>query len=312
MGPGLTRRTFLTASSSAIALAALGAKPALADSDKPKIGIGSKNFTESIIVGEIIALLLEDNGYEVERQLNLGGTLIAHEAMVSGDIDTYVEYTGTGLLAILGEELPDRDDDTAGSLADQVYDIVAERYPEEFDVKWLEPWGFNNTYALAMRREQAEELGVTAISDLQEHTGDLVVGAPQETLVREDGLPGLEKVYGLDFQDAVGLEPGLMYQAVDEGDVDVITAFATDSRIQSMDLVLLEDDKEFYPPYHAAPVIRQDLLEAAPEVEDILNQLADALDDARMTELNYLADEEGQETIDVARQFLEEEGLIGS
>lgn len=321
MGNHISRRTLIGRTAAGVTLATMaGGHTVLAQDDRPSVGVGSKDFTESIILGEVIAQLLEDNGFDVERQLNLGGTLVAHEALVNGDIDTYVEYTGTGLLAILGQELPEREEATdaeasatpgTGGLADTVYDIVAEAYPEEFEVEWLEPWGFNNTYALAMRRDQAEELGVTSISELVEHSGDLTIGAPQETLVREDGIPGLQETYGLAFDDIVGLDPGLMYSAIDNEDVDVITAFATDARIESMDLMLLEDDLAFYPPYYAAPIVRQELLEQAPDVREILNSVVGTLDDARMTELNYQADDEGMEIEDVARDFLTEEGLIG-
>ena len=143
--------------------------------DKPTITVGSKDFTESIILGEMIAVLLEDRGYSVERQMNLGGTAVVHEAMVNGDVDVdvYAEYTGTGLLAILGQELPEVDADAAADsatpaaspLAGQGYDIVASEYPEQFGLAWLEPWGFNNTYVMAVRGETAEELGLTTISD---------------------------------------------------------------------------------------------------------------------------------------------------
>lgn len=323
MGMNISRRTLIGRTAAGVTLATVaGGRTVLAQDDKPTVGIGSKDFTESIILGEVIAQLLEDNGFGVERQLNLGGTLVAHEALVNGDIDTYVEYTGTGLLAILGQELPEREASPAadadasatpgtGSISDTVYDIVAEAYPAEFGVEWLEPWGFNNTYALAMRSDHAEELGITTITELVEFAGDLTIGAPQETLVREDGIPGLEATYGLEFGDVVGLDPGLMYSAVENGDVDVITAFATDARIESMNLQLLEDDLQFYPPYYAAPIVRQDLLEEAPDVRDILNSVAGTLDDARMTELNFQADVEGTEVEEVARNFLTEEGLIG-
>ena len=321
MGLNITRRSLLSRTAAGVTLATVAGGRAAHAQDKPTVGIGSKDFTESIVLGEIVAQLLEANDYNVERQLNLGGTVVAHEALVNGDIDTYVEYTGTGLLAILGMELP-KSEDTAdeataestpaagGGIAQTVYDIVAEEYPEQFGVEWLEPWGFNNTYALALRADQAEELGVVTISDLVEHAGDLVIGAPQETLVREDGIPGLEATYGLEFKDVIGLDPGLMYSAIDNGEVDVITAFATDARIESLNLQLLEDDKQFYPPYFAAPIVRQELLEESPEVRDILNSVAGKLDDARMTELNYQADEEGKEIEDVARDFLSEAGLV--
>ncbi len=323
MGLHISRRSLLAKTAAGAVVASVAGGPAVfAQDDLPTIGVGSKDFTESILLGEIVAQLLEGNGFDVERQLNLGGTLVAHEAVVNGEIDTYVEYTGTGLLAILGQELPDREEASpeadasatpaaGGGYAQTVYDIVAEEYPEQFGLEWLEPWGFNNTYTLAMRADHAEELGITSISELVEHAGDLTIGAPQETLVREDGIPGLEATYGLEFGDVVGLDPGLMYSAIDNGDVDVITAFATDGRIESMNLFLLEDDLAFYPPYFAAPVVRQDTLEAAPQLREILNSVAGLIDDARMTELNYLVDDQGEEMEDVARNFLEEEGLVG-
>ncbi len=321
----ISRRSLIGKTAAGVTLATLAGGPAVAaQDDLPTVGVGSKDFTESVLLGEIVAQLLEDNGFEVERNLNLGGTVVAHEAMVNGDIDTYVEYTGTGLLVILGEELPDSEEGSDASpesgatpeagedgIAQTVYDIVAEEYPEQFQVEWLEPWGFNNTYALAMRRDRAEELGLTKVSDLEGVAGDLTIGATQEAVVREDGIPGLEATYGIEFGDVVGLDPGLMYSAVDNGDVDIITAFATDGRVESMDLFLLEDDLAFYPPYFAAPVVRQDLLEAAPHVRDILNSVVGTLDDARMAGLNYQVDEESQEFSDVARNFLTEEGLIG-
>ncbi len=320
MTMNITRRKLIGTTSAGVAAAAVAGGPAVfAQDDKPTVVVGSKDFTEQLIIGEVVAQLLENDGFPVERQFNIG-TLIVHEALINGDVDMYVEYTGTGLIAILGQELPEREetsdeDATAtpgamGGYADQVYDIVADAYPDEFGVEWLEPWGFNNTYALAMRRSHAEELGVTTISDLVPLAGDLTLGSTAETIAREDGVMGLENTYGLDFNDVVSLDAGLMYTAVDDEEVDVITAFATDGRIESMDLVLLEDDMEFFPPYHAAPVVRQDMLEQAPGIPDVLNVMAGRIDDARMTEMNYLADEEGQEPADIARNFLTEEGFI--
>ena len=323
--PTITRRKLLVTSAAGASMAAFGshvAALAAQDGDLPTVAVGSKDFTESVILAEIVALLLEDAGYPVERQLNLGGTAVVHEALVAGEVDVYVEYTGTGLLAILGMELPEMSgggaeaSPAAGATPessvgrDPVYDIVAEEYPEQFQVEWLEPWGFNNTYALAMRTDQAEELGIEKISDLEGHAGDLIFGATQEFLVREDGLPGIEELYGLEFNDTVGLDPGLMYSALADGDVDVISAFATDGRIPALNLKLIEDDLGFFPPYYAAPVVRQDLLEESPEVADILNQLAGSIDDAQMAELNFQVDDGGQEAIDVAREYLVGEGLI--
>jgi glycine betaine/choline ABC-type transport system substrate-binding protein len=308
-----TRRRFLITSTAAAAL--LATHPAFAqDGNKPTVTVGSKDFTESVVLGEIVAHLLEGNGYQVKRELNLGGSVVVHEALVAGEVDVYVEYTGTGLLAILGMELPSTDNtatpESTGGV-DPVYEIVAREYAEQFGLDWLQPWGFNNTYALAMRGDHAAELGVTTISDLTEIAGDLTFGATQEFLVRQDGLPGLEAAYdGLDFGDSLGLDPGLMYAALTDGQVDVISAFATDGRVAAFDLTLLEDDLGFFPPYFAAPVVRQDLLGESPEVADILNQLAGQIDDATMAGLNLEVDEGGREATDVAHDFLVNEGLI--
>jgi len=316
----MTRRSFVIASAAGLALAsATRISGAAAQDEKPRVAVGSKDFTESVVLAEIVAQLLEDAGYPVERQLNLGGTAVVHEAMVSGDVDVYVEYTGTGLLAILGQDLPEDDAAASDSATpeaatgeDRVYEIVATEYPEQFGLEWLEPWGFNNTYALAMRGDHAADLGFVTISDLESHVGNLTFGATQEFLVRQDGLPGLEALYGFGFEKSIGLDPGLMYSALDGGDVDVISAFATDGRIPALGLAVLVDDKGFFPPYYAAPVVRQELLAASPEVADVLNQLSGRIDDATMAELNFQVDDGGKEAPDVAREFLTNEDLIGS
>ncbi len=292
-----------------------GAGSAVAqDDEKPTITVGSKDFTEQLVVAEMVSLMLEDAGYPVERKLNLGGTAVVHQALVNGEVDVYVEYTGTGLLALLGMELPDAPDATAspeaGSMQDQVYDIVKREYEEQFGLEWLQPWGFNNTYAMAVSRETAEEYDLETISDLDGVAGELKLGATQEFLVRPDGQSGLEDLYGIEFGSEQGLDPGLVYSALDEGDVDVITATATDGRIKSMDLVVLKDDKGFFPPYFAAPVVSQDLLDSNPEVADVLNQLAGTIDDDTMADLNFRVDDGGEEPREVARDFLVEQGII--
>ncbi len=289
-----------------------------AQDDAPTITVGSKDFTEQVLLGEMLAALLEDAGYDVERQLNLGGTAVVHEALLNGEIDTYAEYTGTGLLAILDLALTDATP-VAGTAAASpvpadtaaaVYDRVREEYRSRFGLVWLDPLGFNNTYTLAMREEQATELGVETISDLQAIAGDLTFGGTQEFLTRPDGLPGLTETYDLQFAEAVGLDPGIMYQAVDSDQVDVISAFATDGRIPALGLVTLEDDLGFFPPYVAAPVVRQELLEEDPAIGEALNQLAGLIDDETMAGLNLQIDQEGEEPGDVARAFLTEQGII--
>jgi len=293
------------------------------DAEKPTVAVGSKDFTEQVVINEMLAILLEDAGYPVERQLNLGGTAIVHEALVNGEVDTYIEYTGTGLLAILNLSLPGADatptadagataSPAAGGVVDAVYDTVKREYEDQFNLVWLDPLGFNNTYALAMRQEHAEELGVESISDLQAVAGELVFGGTQEFLTRPDGLPGLTELYGVEFAEARGMDPGIMYQALDSDQVDVISAFATDGRIPSLGLVTLEDDLGFFPPYFAAPVVRQELLDEDPQLAEVMNQLAGMIDDQTMADLNLQVDEGGEEPHDVAEAFLTEQGLIGA
>ena len=289
-----------------------------AQDDKPTVAVGSKQFTEQLIVGEMLALLLENADYAVERQTGLAGTDVVHQALLSGEVDTYVEYTGTGLLAILGMDLPAATP-AAGAAAtpvagiDVVYDIVKDEYGKQFNVVWLDPLGFNNTYTLAMTEERAAELGVETISDLVAVAGDLTFGGTQEFLARPDGLPGLMEVYpGLEFGDVQGFDAGLVYQAVDSGDVDVISGFATDGRIPALGLVNLTDDSGFFPPYYAAPLVRQELLDEDPAVAEVLNSLAGMLDDQTMADLNAQVDVDGEEPEDVARTYLEEQGMIAA
>lgn len=310
----VNRRKFVITGTAASALAALGASPAAfaQDGDKPTIRVGSKNFTEQFIMNEFVALKLEDAGYPVERNFGLGGTAVLMEAVFSDQIDAFVEYTGTGLIAMLQQELPEIPEDSETTMAEEVYRLTKEGYDEEYDLTWLEQMGWNNTYALAVTREFAEEHDLTTTSDLEPIAGDLTLGTDLEFQVRDDGLPGLVEAYGFDFGDVTPGDPGLMYQAVAEGQVDVITAYTTDGRIPALDLVILEDDKAFFPPYYAAPVVRNEILEANPEIADILNELADQFSDEEIQALNYEVDENGAEPADVARTTLEEKGLIGS
>lgn len=289
------------------------------DGETPTITVGSKNYTEQLILGEMLSLMLEDAGYEVDRQLYLGGTAVVHEGLVSGEIDTYVEYTGTALL-LLGQELPTAAGGSATpaggsatpapSVAEQVYSSVAEAYPEQFGATWLDPLGFNNTFALAVTRETADEYNLQTISDLQGIAGELTIGADPEFVAREDALPGLQEAYGIEFGNVQSLDVGLLYSAVAEGEVDISAASSTDGNVLALDLVLLEDDLGFFPPYFAAPVVRQEVLDQSPEVAGILNQLAGRIDDQTMQGLNGQVDSGGLEPPEVARTFLVEQGLI--
>lgn len=267
------------------------------------IRVGSKDFTEQLILGEIYALALEDAGYTVERKLNLGGTPVAQAALESGEIDLYPEYTGTGLLTVLKEPV--------NSDPEAVYETVSTQYQDQFNLVWLDPAPMNNTQALAMTQEKSRELGITTISDFAAQASDLVLIGPPEFEVREDGLPGLKSAYG-DFQlkSYKAVDPGLRYKGLVDGEADVAVAFGTDGEISAFDLVILEDDQQLFPPYQVAPVVRQELLEANPEVADILNDLSPVITDEVMQGLNYQVTGEEREPEDVARDFLVEYGWL--
>ncbi len=279
------------------------------DDNKPTVVVGSKNYTESILQGEIVAQLLEANGYEVERQFDLGGTGVVFSALQSGEVDTFVEWTGTALSAVL--ELPVPEGDTREDVSAATYDLAKAEYEAQFGITWLAHWGYNNTYAMTVTQETADELGLEKTSDLAPYAADMTLGTDQEFPVRADGLPGFEEAYGIEFGDVTPGDQGLMYGAVANGDVDVITAYTTDGRIAALDLVVLEDDLGFFPPYNPAPIFQQEFLDENPEVAEILNQLDGAFTESEIAALNYQVDEEGAVPADVVTAFLTEKGLLG-
>ncbi len=267
------------------------------------VRIGTKNFTEQLILGEIMAQLIEARtDLTVQRRFNLGGTMICHGALVNGEIDLYAEYTGTGLTAIL--------DHPVISDPEKALQYVTEAYRERFDAQWLRPFGFNNTYAITVRKADAERYGWTRISDLEAAASKLRAGFTSEFAERPDGYPGLRKIYGLRFGDVRDMDPALMYQAIAQGEVDLICAFATDGRVEAYDLKPLEDDRHFFPPYYAVPVIREERLQAHPNLGDILSLLGGVLDDSMMQRLNFEADGKKRRPAEVAKSFLKAKGLL--
>lgn len=267
------------------------------------IRIATKNFTEQLILGELMAQLIEaKTDLIVDRHFNLGGTMICHGALVNGEIDLYAEYTGTGLTAILK--------DPVISDPELALRHVAHAYHERFGARWLKPFGFNNTYAITVCSAVARENGWTRISDLKKPGPGLRAGFTAEFAERPDGYPGLRRVYDLRFGQVRDLDPSFMYEAVAKGEVDVICAFATDGRIAAYDLKPLKDDRHFFPPYHAAPVIREETLRAHPEVVTVLSLLGGILDNATMQRLNFEVDGKKMRTTDVAKGFLKSKGLI--
>ncbi len=272
--------------------------------DPREIKIGSKNFTEQFIVGEILAQLIENHtSLRVVRVFNLGGTVICHNALINGSIDLYPEYTGTGLMTILKES-------TGGKSPEAILSLVDNAYNAQFGCDWLAPFGFNNTYALAVRRADAEKNNWKTISDLKDAAGTLRAAFTSEFMEREDGYPGLRARYKLHFKQAVDIDPQLMYKAAAMEQTDVICAFSTDGRIQACDLVTLRDDLGFFPPYHAVPVIRGVTLETYPEMKTILAKLAKKIDDQTMQRMNYEVDEKKRSPRKVARAFLLKHKLI--
>jgi osmoprotectant transport system substrate-binding protein len=269
------------------------------------IKIGSKDFTEAILVAEMYAQVLEQAGFTVERKFNLGGTPIAHEALVKGDIDLYPEYTSTGLLTMLKQQ-PISD-------PKEILAAVKKGYEEQYKLTWLDASPFNNTNALAMMKARADELGIKTYSDLAQKAPELVLGGPAEFAEREDGIKGLQATYGgFQFKEFTQLGTGsLRYEALTSGQIDVTVAFGTDGQISGLGLALLQDDKTFYPIYNIAPVIRQDTLAANPQIAEALNTLAPFLTDDLMSGLNWQVDGPDKKEIkDVATAFLKEKGLV--
>ena len=260
------------------------------------IRIGSKDFTENEIVGELYALALEDAGYEVERIFDIAGSVI-HTSIVNDEIDLYPEYTGTGLISILQLD-PITD-------PQEVYDTVKEAYQEQFSLTWLDYAQANDGQGLFISKAASDEYGILTISDLQANAENLRFASQGEFDEREDGLPGLEKVYGpFEFKSSKIYDNGLKYNIVENDEADVAPAYTTEGRLAEKDkFVLLEDDKQAWPPYNLAPVVRDDVLEENPDIPKILGKVNAALDTETITALNAQVDVDKEEVEDVAADF---------
>lgn len=261
------------------------------------IGIGSKDFTESLILAELLAQTIESKtGIQVERQFELGGDLV-HRALVTGQIDAYVEYTGTAFTAILKHQ-PVSDPRA-------VYEQVQREYGEQFNLEWLAPLGFNNTFAILVRGDEARRLNLKTISDAVPYAPRWRAGFGQDFMSRADGYPGFARTYGLKFAEPPReMDLSLTYQALANRQVDLIAGNSTDGLIDRLGLVQLEDDRHYFPPYEAAPVFRRETLERYPQIRDAVNQLAGKLTDAEMRRLNYAVDGDKRDVKEVVREFL--------
>ncbi len=270
---------------------------------KNTVVIATKNFTEQYILGEMMAQMIEAHTHlKVIRKFNLGATKLVQAALLRGDVDMYPEYTGTALLTVLHHR-PIHNEQ-------QVFNYVKQQYQKKFHLDWIDPFGFENSESLATTQDFALRYHLTTISDLIPIENLLIIGVPQEFRERADGYPGLKKYYDLHFHQVVSMDPNLMYQALINHHVNLILAFTTDGRIASYHLKILKDDKHFFPPYFAAIVIRQQIIQQYPALLKALAPLKNSLDNATMQRLNYLVTEKHQSPFSVARRFLLNKKLI--
>ncbi len=269
-----------------------------------KVVVASKPHSEQYILAEMVSILIEEKtDIKVERVLGVGGgTSNIHPGMISGQIDIYPEYTGTGWLFVLKE---DNINDPM-----KLYESVKEKYKAEYNIEWLDLYGFNNTYALAITEEKAEQYNINTYTDLGINSDQIVFGAEYDFYEREDGMPALSQLYGFTFKSEVELDIGLKYDAIGSGQVDVINAFSTDGTLGLYDLRVLEDDKQYFPSYHAATLIRGETLEKYPELKDVLNVLGNNITDDEMILMNYYVEIENQDPKVVAENFLRGKNLI--
>jgi osmoprotectant transport system substrate-binding protein len=273
------------------------------DARRDEIVVGSKNFSEQALLGEIVAQHLEARTHRsVTRRFYLAGSYICQQSLLAGRIDLYVEYTGTALTAILHDPL---ESDSAAVLR-----RVRSEYQRRFALDVLPSLGFNNTFAIVVRGEDARRLRLKTISDAAPYTRGWRAGFGYEFMERPDGFAGLARTYGLAFRETPRiLDLGLLFRALLEKQVDIVAGNSTDGLLAARDLTMLEDDKHYFPPYEAVPVVRADALGRFSEMRGALLELAGKIDDEQMRRMNYEVDGEHRDVADVAREFLREKGL---
>jgi len=300
----ISKKLLLTAMSTSLLLAACNSSDGEERDASEPIVISGKPWTEQYILPHILQQYIEHHSdYEVELTEGLGEVAILAPAMENGDIDMYVEYTGTGLEAVLGEQAEE------GESSESVLERVRAGYEEEFDITWLEPLGFANDYTMAFAEDA--DFQAETYTDLVELSTELTFGAPHAFYERQgDGYDAIVEAYGFDFEGTESLDANIMYQAVQDGQVDVIPAFTTDGRIERFNLQTTEDDLGFFPRYDAVPIVRQDVLEAYPELEEVLSGLAGQISEEDMQEMNARVDIDADDYSLVAEEFLQSKGLL--
>ena len=293
----MTRRLFAVVAVTVLALTACSPpRP-----DHPVIG--AKNFTEQVVLGELLAQEIEaKSNLKVERRFYLAGSFICQQSLAAGRIDAYVEYTGTALTAILKQPL-DRNPQSA-------LDTVRRLYASKYDIDVAEPLGFENTFAMVIRGDDARRLHLTTLSQAAAYTPQWRLGVGYEFEQRPDGLPGLSKAYGLKFAGAPRtMDLGLLYRALGEHQVDMIAANSTDGQIQALGLNVLEDDRHYFPPYQAVPLVRADALRRWPQIQTALDALAGKITADDMRAMNEAVDGQHRNPAEVAREFRAKKGL---
>ena len=292
----LDRRTFLAGSA---ALLVSGCSPANRD-----IVVGSKNFTEQLILGEMFAQVLERACQApVQRRFYLAGTYICQQAILAGRIDVYPEYTGTALAAVLKQ--------SATGSAEQVYEEVKREYRQKFGLEVMPPLGFNNSFAMVMRGEDARRMGISKLSQLAPKAPNMRLGVGYEFLERQDGYKGLVRIYDLKFAEAPRvMDLGLLYRALQNRSVDIVAGSNTDGLIAALGLVVLEDDRHYFPPYDAVPIARPALFHSFPAAQAALEKLTGRISADQMRAMNYAVDGEKRDAAVVGREFLQAQKLL--
>lgn len=267
------------------------------------INIATKPMTEGYILGQMLTELIEqDTDLKVNMTTGVGGgTSNIHPAIVKGEFDLYPEYTGTSWEAVLKKE---------GSYDESKFDELQKEYKEKYNLEYVNLYGFNNTYGLAVNKDIAEKYNLKTYSDLAAVSNILIFGAEYDFFEREDGYKELQKVYNVDFKKKIDMDIGLKYQAMKDKKIDVMVIFTTDGQLAISDVVVLEDDKKMYPSYRAGTVVRSEILSKYPELKAVLEKLNNILDDKTMADLNYQVESEGKKPEDVAREYLQEKGLL--
>ena len=267
------------------------------------INIATKPMTEGYILGQMLTELIEqDTDLKVNMTTGVGGgTSNIHPAIVKGEFDLYPEYTGTSWEAVLKKE---------ASYDESKFDELQKEYKEKYNLEYVNLYGFNNTYGLAVNKDIAEKYNLKTYSDLAKVSNNLIFGAEYDFFEREDGYKELQKVYNVDFKKKIDMDIGLKYQAMKDKKIDVMVIFTTDGQLAISDVVVLEDDKKMYPSYRAGTVVRSEILSKYPELKAVLEKLNNILDDKTMADLNYQVESEGKKPEDVAREYLQEKGLL--